>query len=47
MIHMAAMLFNGSFANKKPAALTDYMLRDRGLDLALTALSASVSDMSS
>ena len=45
-IYMAGMLFIGYFAYKRTSNLNDYMLGDRGLGPAVTALSAGAADMS-
>ncbi|MEK3805910.1 sodium/proline symporter PutP [Bacillus sp. FSL H8-0547] len=45
-IYMAGMLLIGYFAYKRTSNLNDYMLGDRGLGPAVTALSAGAADMS-
>ncbi|WP_142309085.1 sodium/proline symporter PutP [Bacillus thuringiensis] len=45
-IYMAGMLYIGYWSYKKTSDLSDYMLGGRGLDPAVTALSAGASDMS-
>ncbi|GGE29943.1 sodium:proline symporter [Pullulanibacillus camelliae] len=45
-VYLIAMLAIGYYSYKKTANLSDYMLGDRGLGPAVTALSAGASDMS-